>query len=187
MACKENTLISGVCCIPAPLSCLYLHACVYNKAWISPVCANRVSSLLTRGGSVLFEGQAAGQSVWKQITRENFVTHTLPALWSSIKEGWKQKHTSEMFSLQINFCTLGMPKKISSTILTDLEIVGGKWSIRRFYLIEVATCNGEKLLFLPVDLLLLSAHERGFHWSCLGPNTELTPVLIVAPAEYTKP
>lgn len=75
-----NVILWLICCVCAILTC-------WNRvlSMDPPVCICAYAAVL---GAV--RGQAAGQSVWKQITRASFMTHTLPVLWSSIKDGWKQ-------------------------------------------------------------------------------------------------
>lgn len=76
-------------------------------------------------------GQAAGWSVWKQITRTNFMTHTLPALWSSIKEGRKQ-----------NTCLICFPSNQFRPIKHDEKISGAALVERwKLYMHKTSTCT----------------------------------------------
>lgn len=101
----SNRLIAGVCCTYDVGGSTCMKLCQSLSYW--------------RLGAVW--GQAAGQSVWKQITKANFMTHTLPALWSSIKEGWKKTQIRDVL-LPNQFLHIKHAEKISSTISWTLKL-----------------------------------------------------------------
>ncbi len=158
-----------------PLACMLAICCVI--LCVNPgVCVSCVCEPLSQWAWCCLRADGWPERV-KADNRVNFMTHTLPALWSSIKEDENKTHIRDVFSLN-QFLHIKHAEKISRTALTDLEMVETVIHQERIYLIEDTLVK--KILEYMVHL---SAGCIFYNWShnttsCRSWSSALTEAIL---------